>query len=438
MDKLPIFKDYIKIYISIFINNLILFTFIVTDTFFVSHLGENQIAGLGLMATFITFVAVIFESMSAAVSVRVSKAYGGKLKERVNIKIFSGMIIILSISFVFLLFFHIFDEYMFLIFSAPVEILQYTKEYYYIWFYIVPIVSLTHYSNNLLNNLNYHKINTYITTKGIAINIVLDYILIFGVEGVIPALGVEGAALATVITYVYLSFAKTFYLYKKGYIKYYSYYTKKLKTITIEHIKLILHFLSAGISYPLSVVVMNSIISQYSSEVITAYSLVNSLKMTVYSITASSAITLMILTSRYKGTKEYSKIIYILKLSLYMVTLWSVVIMVFAYFFPSLIGEMFLTTDSSLIMFNNMWWVMLISTTTWALSSNIHKFFNAIGKAKYASIISLSGNILTFTLPMLASYYYGYMAFLWSISIIGIFIMIITLITLKLKWKLIL
>ncbi len=77
--------EYLNIFIPILITVLASFLFSVTDTFFISTLGEAQLAGIGLIFPIIILVLAILGSLSTSIGINVSRAYGANKKERLKI-----------------------------------------------------------------------------------------------------------------------------------------------------------------------------------------------------------------------------------------------------------------------------------------------------------------------------------------------------------------
>lgn len=180
---------------------LFLMTFNVIDTFFISLLGTEPLAAISF--TFpITFTIIsLFIGLGIGTSAVISKLYGKGDIETAKCMgtsaLFISSIIVGFISFIG----YLLIDPIFLLLGAHQTLLPLIHDYMNIWFLGSIALMGPMIGNAILRAWGDTKTPSLIMGAAGLINAVLDPILIFGF-GPIPALGVQGAALATLISWL--------------------------------------------------------------------------------------------------------------------------------------------------------------------------------------------------------------------------------------------
>ena len=180
---------------------LTLMTFNLVDTFFVSMLGTEQLAALSF--TFPVSFALISLAigLSIGTSAVIAKALGaGELTEartdgQVALWLSAALVTILALAG------YLLTEPMFNAMGASASVLAYIRQYMDIWFIGAVLLVLPMVGNAVLRAAGDTRTPSLIMAGSGLVNAVLDPILIFGI-GPIPALGIQGAAIATVISWL--------------------------------------------------------------------------------------------------------------------------------------------------------------------------------------------------------------------------------------------
>ncbi|RAL22392.1 hypothetical protein DL240_11115 [Lujinxingia litoralis] len=167
------------------------------DTLFVGWLGTAELAAVGLATTATMLINGFFMGTLQGVSVVASQATGANLKERALQSASAG--VLLAIPFGLLVVgLSLLDVWIFQALGGEAHVQAMAREYFGIralgaglWYVML---ALSNYYQGVGDTRTPMKINIAANV----VNVVLDPILIFGV-GPIPAMGIEGAAIATVI-----------------------------------------------------------------------------------------------------------------------------------------------------------------------------------------------------------------------------------------------
>lgn len=176
-----------------------LVAFNLADTYFVGRLGTIQMAALAF-----TFpVVLVFNSINLGIgigaSVVISKAVGMKERDRVVRLTTDSLSLGFLIAVSALILGELTIDPLFGLLGADKEVMPYISQYMRIWYAGVPFVVIPMVGNNAIRALGDTKTPSMIMMIAAGMNILLDPILIFGF-GLIPPLGVAGAALATVLS----------------------------------------------------------------------------------------------------------------------------------------------------------------------------------------------------------------------------------------------
>lgn len=174
----------------------------ITDTAIVGNIpvdGLESLAAAGIVGSFLSMLIWILGQTRSAISAIISQYLGaGKLNEVKNlpaqaIYLNIGLSILILLSTIFII------EEIFELLNASGKILQYCISYYSIRVWGFPLTLFVFAVMGIFRGLQ----NTYwpmvIAIVGAVLNVVLDFMLVFGIEGWIEPLYLEGAAYASLI-----------------------------------------------------------------------------------------------------------------------------------------------------------------------------------------------------------------------------------------------
>lgn len=200
-DKAFISKT-IAIAIPVMLQALLNTTLNLVDTMMIGQLGESTIAAVGLAnKVFFVFTLLLFGIVSG--SSILTAQYWGK-KDIVNIRRVLGMSLIIGLvgSIIFVVPSLICPGMVMRIFTPSGSTIETGAAYLSIVALSYPLTAVTNAYISLLRAVNKVKAPVIISLFSISINVILNYTLIFGHFGV-AALGVRGAAIATLIARIF-------------------------------------------------------------------------------------------------------------------------------------------------------------------------------------------------------------------------------------------
>jgi len=184
----------------VLLSNLLQTLITVVDTIMVGQLGPLEIASIGIGNTirFLLFVTVM--SVAGGAMSLIAQAKGGRDKKRMSVVTRQSILSGLILSFILGSLGYIFAEPMvrFMESGGDETTILLAINYLQIVFISSPFLLINFIQNRLMQGAGDTLTPLKITAALFVLNVMLNYILIYG-NGLVPALGVEGAALGTMI-----------------------------------------------------------------------------------------------------------------------------------------------------------------------------------------------------------------------------------------------
>jgi len=168
------------------------------DTVFIAKLGVKQLAAITYTFPMVFVVIGIAMGLGIGATAVISKAIGEGDEHRVKRLSTDAILLGLIVTAITIIIGLVFLDPLFMSMGADETTMPYIRDYMYIWlpgtiFLILPMVG-----NYAIRATGDIKTPSYIMLAAVGINLILDPMFIFGF-GPIPAMGIQGAALATLI-----------------------------------------------------------------------------------------------------------------------------------------------------------------------------------------------------------------------------------------------
>ena len=202
----PVGKTLARLAAPMVLGVLSMVAYNLADTFFVGRLGKDQLAALTYTFPVVLTIGSIALGIGMGAAAVVSRAIGAEdyrgVRRLATDSLMLGLLIIVVGVAIGLLTI----DPLFSLLGAEGEVLSLIGDYMRIWYVGMVFVVVPMIGNNILRGTGDSRTPGFVMTLGATVNVVLDPILVFGL-GPVPALGIRGAALATVIgraiTFVY-------------------------------------------------------------------------------------------------------------------------------------------------------------------------------------------------------------------------------------------
>ncbi|MGL5978719.1 MAG: MATE family efflux transporter [Erysipelotrichaceae bacterium] len=257
----------------------------VVDTMMLSRYSDFAVAAVGISNNVLNFVVVFLNVVVAGVAVVIAQNLGAnkeeKAKEISNNAVLLNVAIGMLISLVLTLF-HVFILNMM---NTPAELFADARAYIIILGSTIFINSLIGVSGAILRAYGHTKVVMKISIFSNIINIIGNYILIFGAFG-LPSLGVSGAAISTLLSRVVLLVVAFAILHKTcGIHLFHSLKIKPNKENTRAIFKIGLPRALENFSYNFAQLIITSFVALIGAEMLTARVYINNITMFSYLVT---------------------------------------------------------------------------------------------------------------------------------------------------------
>jgi len=277
-------KVIMKLSLPVMISNLLQSTYNITDTFWVGRLGSYAIAAVTISFPIVFLIISISMGIGIGGSILISHAVGKAFKTKKE-KDKKQINIIVTQTFVLLFFVLLAVSFLGFIFTPNIlsllspDAMVYKSAIIYLRTIFVGLLLMIPYYvfEAALRAIGNTKTPMKFVFLSVLINMILDPLMIFGI-GPFPAMGIFGAALATVISRAIVSFIAIYHLVKNTYkIKIDLAFIKPRLNMIKELLKLGIPTSLEMSSISLSMFILTSVISSLGTVTLAAFGIVTRL-----------------------------------------------------------------------------------------------------------------------------------------------------------------
>lgn len=368
-----------------------------TDAAIVGNIDVNateSLAAIGIVTTFLSMLIWVLGQTRSAISSIVSQYVGANQLDKVKNLPAQAIFIITSLSILIIIGTYPFADSIFKLYNASNLILDYSVDYYRIRVFGFPFTLFTIAVFGAFRGLQ----NTYypmvIAIFGAILNIVLDIVLVYGVDGVIPALNIKGAAYASVIAQFIMAILSAYYLLKKTPIplKLSFPFNKEINRFAL----MILNLFIRTIALNVTLYFASAFATSYGAKYIASYTIAINLWFLGAFIIDGYASAGNILSGKLLGGKEYDLLIKLSnKLIKYGIILGFITAIVGAIFYYP-IGRVFTSEPEVLDAFYSVFYIVLLMQPLCALAFIFDGMFKGLGRMKYLRNVLLFSTFLVF------------------------------------------
>ncbi len=395
----PVGKTLIKLTVPMIFGLMSVIGFSIVDTFFVAQLGTAELAAMSFTFPVVTFFSSIALGIGTGASSVISRAIGEGNSSKVRRLTTDSIVLSFLIVVIFLTIGLFTIDPLFRLLGASDKILPLINEYMSIWYYGMCFVIVPMVGNSAIRAAGDSKTPGIIMVIAAVTNVILDPIFIFGFFGV-PALGLKGAAIATVMARAFTMFASLWVLH----------YKKKMITLKITDFKEIIDSwyqvlyigLPSALSraiIPLSIGVVTAFIAMFGQDAVAAYGVVTRIEaFSLLIIMAISAVFGPYVGQNWSSSnysRVYDGIFLIFKFSL----IYSIFIVIFLGLFSKYLIMIF--DDSPQVISFAVLYLLFVPFSYFFESIRMifTAFFNALGKPIPATLMVM-GKMFLLIIPL--------------------------------------
>ena len=289
--------------------------FSLADTYFVAQLGTKELAAISFTFPVVTVLSSITMGLGTGVSSVVARVIGkGDRLQVQRLTTDSLLLSLLIVGIISVLGLSNIDR-LFSSLGAKPELLPLIRDYMSIWylgmvFLVIPLVG-----NSALRACGNTLLPSLIMTLAAAMNILLDPLFIFG-WGPIPALGLQGAAIASMISRIGILVASLGFLhFQEGLLLFTLPRWKTLIKSWRSLLSVGLPAAATSLISPLSVSFATSLMAQYGTESVAGFGLASRLEALALIVPLALSASIGPFVGQNWGAKKYSRVKRSLQLS---------------------------------------------------------------------------------------------------------------------------
>ena len=409
MNKSISFKNINKLAIPALIAGIAEPVLSITDTAIIGHIDINateSLAAVGIVGAFISVLIWVFGQVRSAISSIISQYVGANKLDEIKelpaqaiAMIVAGSLLVLAISYPF-------SRQIFQFYNASDQILEYCIAYFNIRIFGFPFALFVFAIFGTFRGLQNTFYPMIIAIIGASLNIVLDIILVYGIEGYVPAMHLEGAAYASVIAQVVMAIISLVLILKKTAISLRLSFTLHAEVPRL--LNMIGNLFIRTIALNVALYLATSYATDYGKEYIAAYTIsINIWLLGAFMIDGYSSAG-NILSGKLLGAKEYKSLVILSnKLFKYGILIGTIIAVLGAVFYNA-IGRIFTNETLVLEQFYTVFWIVLITQPINAITFIFDGMFKGMGEMKYLRNLLILATGLVFVPTLLIFDYLNY------------------------------
>lgn len=190
----------------------------ITDTAIIGNMtfqAKESLGAVAIVGSFLSMLIWVFAQVRSAVSSIVSQYLGANKLEEVKTLPAQAIFIVVSIGILIVGLTLPFADSIFKLYGAEDIVLDYSIEYYEIRVFGLPFTLFVFAIFGTFRGLQNTFYPMIVAILGAVLNIGLDWILVYGIDGFIPAMQIKGAAYASVISQITMALVSIVLMLKK-------------------------------------------------------------------------------------------------------------------------------------------------------------------------------------------------------------------------------
>lgn len=225
----PIGRVLLNMSLPNLIGILTILGFSLVDTFFISQLGTESLAAISFTFPVTLIISSIAIGIGAGVSTNLGRLIGGGQADKAKVFLHDSLLLTFMLIALISMLGSLCIGPLFSLLGANDSSLPLIADYMFLWYLGAPLLVLLMVGNQGLRATGDTRSPAKIMMLAALINLILDPLLIFGI-GPFPRLEIQGAAIATVISWVVaLSLSSYLLIFKRHLVEFADFNMVRLK-----------------------------------------------------------------------------------------------------------------------------------------------------------------------------------------------------------------
>lgn len=183
----------------IWIETALRMAFMSVDVFMLSAYSDRAVAAVGVMSQLGFFLIILFMTISAGAGILISQANGAAKTQEAAKMAMAGTAMAAVFGIILSIIVRLFTRPIIGLFGMEADVSGYARDYLAIFGTFSFTIALSTVFTSILRSYGYSKQPMYINMAANLLNVLGNYLFIFGPFG-IPILGVTGVAISTVVS----------------------------------------------------------------------------------------------------------------------------------------------------------------------------------------------------------------------------------------------
>ena len=417
-----IFKPLIQLALPIMSTNFVQMAYHLTDMAWVGRLGSESVAAIGSVGMLMWLTSAFSILPKIAAEVSIGQAIGARKRHEAMAYAShtTTISLILSLVMTSILFFG--ADFILSFFKLSPQIQEQAVNYLRITSTAVPFSFLILNFTGIYNGAGRSNIPFFLISTGLVCNMLLDPLFIFGIHGVFDGLGVNGAAIATVISQGLVLLLVVYRLRRSdGILNRFPFFIRLRGRITLRVFYLgfpvaVMTFIFAGINTYLA-----RIASIYGGHLgITTQTTGGQIEGITWHTSQGFSTALGTFVAQNFAAGKMSRAWKAYRYALLsMLSLGVMVTVVFLFFGGHIFGIIIPEADA-IIAGGDYLFVMGFSQIFMMIELTTQGVFNGMGRTMFPAAVSITFNLLRIPLALLLASWMGITGVWWAISISSI------------------
>ena len=290
--------------------------FYLADTWFVSQLGTNELAALGFTFPATILLTYLGVGLAIGTSATVARAIGAKDHNKSAEITFAAILLGFGVGLLLIIPALASINTVFTLMGATPETLVLIRQFVSVWYLGIPLFMVQFAGTAVMRAVGNSKLQGKLMMLSAAVNAILDPIFIFGF-GPVPAFGIQGAAIATVITWVLANIFIWYYLsVKEQLFKFIWPGLQKLVKDWAQLLQITIPAAIANMITPLATGVLTATMAKYGAEAVAGFGVVMRIEALVMIVVLGMSMSLPPFISQNFGAHAFGRVREGLKMSL--------------------------------------------------------------------------------------------------------------------------
>ncbi|NQY06335.1 MAG: MATE family efflux transporter [Flavobacteriaceae bacterium] len=379
-----------------------------TDLAIIGNLPQHSAeaaSAVGLVAVFLNALTWMLGQSRSAISSILSQYLGaGKLDQVKNLPI-QAILIIVGLSLFILAITYPFAEFIFSLYNAEGLMLEYAVDYYRIRAFGFPLMLVTFAVIGTFRGLQNTFYPMIIALYGLVVNVGLDFLLVFGIDGFIDPMGLEGAAYASVTSQLVMVLAAFYYLYKKTSVslRFSLPWNKEIKNLLVMILNLFVRTLALNVALNVASIYATA----YGVEYMNAYTITINIWFICAFVIDGYASAGNMLAGKLLGAKDYKNLVHLSRrLTKYgFVVGFSLFVLCLALYYP--LGWLYSNDQLVREEFYNVFWIAIAMQPICGVSFVFDGMFKGLGHMSYLRNVLIFCTTFGFIPVLLIADYYN-------------------------------